>query len=42
MENPGAPFAPDSLVDLAMLKGANRVLFESLRTRLKKESPLNR
>jgi hypothetical protein len=36
LENPGAPFAPETLPDLAMLKGANRVQFESLRTRLKK------
>ena len=35
-ENPGAPFAPDVVRDLAALKRANRAQFESLRTRLKK------
>ena len=36
MENPGAPFAPDVVRDLAQLKRGNRVQFESLRTRLKR------
>jgi hypothetical protein len=36
LENPGAPFAPDVLRDLAALKRADRVQFESLRTRLKR------
>jgi hypothetical protein len=34
--DPGAPFAPDILRDLAALKLADRAVFESLRTRLKK------
>ncbi len=35
-ENPGAPFAADVVREIAQLKRANRVVFESLRTRLKK------
>ncbi len=34
--SPGAPFAPNVLRDLAALKQANRVVFETLRTRLKR------
>jgi hypothetical protein len=36
LENPGAPFASDVVGDLAALKRANRVQFESLRTRLRR------
>ena len=36
LENPGAPFAPDVISELATLKRADRFQFETLRTRLKK------
>ena len=36
LENPGAPFAPGIVNDLAALRRANRVQFESLRTRLRR------
>jgi hypothetical protein len=34
--DPGAPFAPDALVDLAELKKEDRAAFEALRAQLKK------